>query len=110
ILRLGTRHNHLARGEDEGSRLGLADAHDDGSETLGVVLLCVRTALQKPGWATKTRRDTSSLLRDGRSTPGFFARSCHTRTSALRACSAIVLRSRRQSRLTVATMFLSGSA
>jgi hypothetical protein len=33
-----------------------------------------------------------------------------TRTSALRACSAIVFRSRRQSRLTVATMFLSGSA
>jgi len=38
ILRLGARDNHLAAGEDERGRLRLADTHDDGSETLGVVL------------------------------------------------------------------------
>ena len=34
VLRLGTSHDHLARGEDEGRGLGLADTHDDSSETL----------------------------------------------------------------------------
>lgn len=46
IFRLGARHDHLAAREDEGSRLGLANAHDHGSEALGVVLLRVRTAQQ----------------------------------------------------------------
>lgn len=34
VLRLGPRDNHLARGEDEGSRLWLTDAHDDSSKAL----------------------------------------------------------------------------
>ena len=38
ILGLGTSDNHLARGKDEGRGLGLTNTHDDGSETLGVVL------------------------------------------------------------------------
>ena len=38
VLRLRARHDHLARGEDERGRLGLADAHDDRGETLRVVL------------------------------------------------------------------------
>jgi len=33
-----TGDHHLARGEDEGRGFGLPDAHDDGRETLGVVL------------------------------------------------------------------------
>ena len=38
IFALRTRHHHLATGEDQSGCLGLANAHDDGSETLGVVL------------------------------------------------------------------------
>src|SRR5262249_40166655 len=34
VLRLGTSDDHLARREDQGGRLGLADAHDDGCKTL----------------------------------------------------------------------------
>ncbi len=34
ILGLGPGHDHLARHEDEGSGLGVADTHDDGRETL----------------------------------------------------------------------------
>ena len=37
-LALRTRHDHLAGGEDERRGLGVADTHDDGGETLGVVL------------------------------------------------------------------------
>ena len=40
ILGLGTSDDHLARGKDQSSGLGLADTHDDSGETLGVVL-CV---------------------------------------------------------------------
>lgn len=35
ILRLGTGDDHLARGKDQSGGLGLADTHDDSSETLG---------------------------------------------------------------------------
>lgn len=38
ILRLGTGDDHFATGENQGGRLGLTDTHDDGSETLRVVL------------------------------------------------------------------------
>lgn len=34
ILRLGTGDDHLARGKDQGGRLGLADTHDNSGETL----------------------------------------------------------------------------
>ena len=34
VLRLGTRDDHLARGENKCRRLGVADTHDDGGETL----------------------------------------------------------------------------
>lgn len=37
ILGLGTSDDHLARGEDQGGRLGLTDTHDDGGKTLWVV-------------------------------------------------------------------------
>lgn len=36
ILRLGTRNNHLAGGEDQSGGLGLADTHDDSGETLRI--------------------------------------------------------------------------
>jgi hypothetical protein len=38
VLRLGTGDDHLARGEDQGGRLGLTDTHDDGGKTLGSML------------------------------------------------------------------------
>jgi len=38
VFRLGTRDNHLAAREDQSRGLGLTNSHDDGSETLGVVL------------------------------------------------------------------------
>ena len=38
IFTLRARHHHLATGEDQSSCLGFANAHDDGSETLRVVL------------------------------------------------------------------------
>ena len=41
-LALCASHHHLARGEDERRRLWIANAHDDGSETLGVVLCVAR--------------------------------------------------------------------
>lgn len=34
ILGLGTGNHHLARSEDESRRLGLADTHNNSSETL----------------------------------------------------------------------------
>lgn len=34
VLRLGTGHNHLARGKDKSCGLRLANTHDDGGETL----------------------------------------------------------------------------
>lgn len=37
-LRLCASDHHLARSEDQCSRLWVADTHDDGSETLRVVL------------------------------------------------------------------------
>eukprot|EP00918_Siedleckia_nematoides_P097420 GHVU01213560.1.p1 GENE.GHVU01213560.1~~GHVU01213560.1.p1 ORF type:complete len:198 (-),score=25.86 GHVU01213560.1:233-826(-) len=33
VFGFGTGDDHLARGEDQGSRLGLTDTHDDGGET-----------------------------------------------------------------------------
>ena len=38
VFRLGASYNHLARSEDERRRLRFADTHDDGGETLRVVL------------------------------------------------------------------------
>jgi hypothetical protein len=38
VFRLGTSHNHLPTREDESRCLRLTNAHDDGSETLRVVL------------------------------------------------------------------------
>jgi hypothetical protein len=40
VLGLRTRDDHLARRKDEGSRLGITNTHDDGGETLGIIL-CV---------------------------------------------------------------------
>lgn len=38
VLRLGASDDHLARGEDQGGGLGLADTHNNSGETLWVVL------------------------------------------------------------------------
>lgn len=42
IFRLGTSDDHLAGGENQGSRLGLTNTHDDGGKTLGTMLAEVR--------------------------------------------------------------------
>ena len=42
IFGLGTSDDHLTRGEDQSSRLGLTDTHDDGGKTLGTMLAEVR--------------------------------------------------------------------
>jgi len=42
LLALGASAHHLAGGEDERRGAGLADAHDDGREALGVVLRVAR--------------------------------------------------------------------
>lgn len=80
VLRLGTSDNHLARGKDEGRGFWLTNAHDDSRKTLG----------ELAQYFCRRPRVSSTL--------GLY--------SALRAWRAIVLRSKRQSRLTVATMFL----
>lgn len=36
VLRLSTSDDHLARGEDQSSRLWFSNSHDDSSESLGV--------------------------------------------------------------------------
>lgn len=38
VFTFGTRHDHLAGSEDQSRSLGLTDTHDDGGETLGIVL------------------------------------------------------------------------
>ena len=66
LLRLGARHDHLPRAEDEGGGLGLADAHDDGGESLRVVLgvACVQCdRLEVELAAEVARRD--DVLQDG---------------------------------------------
>lgn len=85
VLGLGTSDDHLAGGEDERGGLGLTDTHDHGRETL---------------WSNKVQPHCT-LITDNRIREDTFGLY-----SALRACSAIVFRSRRQSKLTVATMFL----
>ena len=50
IFGLGTGDNHLARGEDQGGGLGLADTHDNRSKTLGVILFA---AVRQPGQIPK---------------------------------------------------------
>lgn len=91
ILRLCARDDHLARGEDERRGFRLADTHDHGGETL-------ETRSVSKDESMKNVR--APLPRSGvvSSTFGLY--------SAFLACSAIVLRSSRQSRLTVATIFL----
>jgi hypothetical protein len=42
ILRLGTGDDHLSTCEDQSRCLGLTNTHDDGCETLGVVLSVAR--------------------------------------------------------------------
>ena len=62
VLGLGTSDNHLAAGEDQSRGLGLADSHDDGSETLGIVLFwAVSTDLAKS--ATSNQRSIYVPLR-----------------------------------------------
>ena len=77
IFRLGTGDDHLAGSEDEGSRLGLTDTHDDGGETLGVVLcvsgmqsnrLEVQTAIKvdRGHDVLQSRSDATGALRSSR--------------------------------------------
>lgn len=82
VLRLGAGNDHLARGEDQCSGLWITDAHDDSRKAL------VRLANAK--WQRQSLESVCTF--------GLY--------SAFLACRAIVLRSKRQSRLTVATMFL----
>lgn len=85
VFRLGASNDHLARREDQGGGLGLSDTHDNGCKTLEKK----HANKEKFGMQRQRTRVLPTL--------GLY--------SALRACNAIVLRSRRQSKLTVATMF-----
>ena len=89
ILRLGTSNHHLAGGEDQSGRLRLSDTHDHGRETL---LEEKRTV--QPHYAL-TYQAQGGVENN---TLGLY--------SAFLAWRAIVFKSKRQSRLTVATMFL----
>jgi hypothetical protein len=69
ILALGARDDHLARCEDQSGSLGLADTHDDSSETLRVVLCIAR--MKSDGLQIETsrqvdRRDNVLESRDWR--------------------------------------------
>lgn len=64
ILRLCAGHDHLSAGKDERRGLGLANAHDDSSETLRVVLFLVRTAWQKTVEDKNRERRCFSLEND----------------------------------------------
>jgi hypothetical protein len=82
ILRFGTGDDHLPGGENQGGSFRLTNAHDDSRESLR------RLAKSLPRYKLQPASSTLGLY------------------SALRACNAMVLRSKRQSRFTVATMFL----
>jgi hypothetical protein len=82
VLRLGVRHNHLPRGKNKCSCFGVANPHDDSGETLSI-----KSSTRARDVANQPMKPTLGLY------------------SALRACNAMVLRSKRQSRFTVATMF-----
>lgn len=92
VFALCARHHHLSTGKDQCSRLWLADTHDNGGKTLQKKRGGDSPAVQ--------HASLSEILAGQISTFGLY--------SAFRACRAIVLRSRRTSRLTVATMFLAG--
>lgn len=79
VFKIGASDDHPPRGKNERRRLGFADTHDHSCETLGGDV----------SWKSLVQRCALTF--------GL--------CSALRACSAMVFRSRRQSRLTVATTF-----
>lgn len=85
IFRLCSCHYHFARCKDQGSCFWFSNTHNDGGKTL-----IIRWVYQCP---IKKHHQMTTVC-----TFGLY--------SALRAWSAIVLRSKRQSRLTVATIFL----
>jgi len=69
-LALGTSHHHLARREDERRRLGVSDTHDDGGETLRIVLgvarvQCDRLEIQATGEVDRSDQ-VLQLRRDAR--------------------------------------------
>jgi hypothetical protein len=53
VLRLGSRHHHLARGKDERRRFGFANSHNHSSETLFDIMLA---NLYKPWTASEILR------------------------------------------------------
>lgn len=81
VFRLGTSDDHLAGGEDQSSGLWVSDTHDNRSETLWVVLSVTRM------------QSTKSV-------------SCQPQKTC-RFTHAMVFKSKRQFKLTVATKFCS---
>lgn len=96
IFGFGAGDDHLARREDQGRGLGLADAHDDSGEALAQHTVHLAFRRKKSCRSAKKNNQKNKYSRI--STFGLY--------SAFLACRAMVLRSKRQSRLTVATMFL----
>jgi hypothetical protein len=58
VFRLGTSHNHLSTRKDQSRCLGLANTHDDGSETLWIVLGI--TCVQGDGLQVKASGEVDS--------------------------------------------------
>lgn len=85
ILGLSASNDHLARGKDQSRSFWFTNAHDNGSKALDQLAQSIDSYID-------VAIDTLGLY------------------SAFLACSAIVLRSRRQSRFTVATIFLKHDA
>lgn len=107
--------HHLARREDQGGRLGVPDAHDDGRETLKgrgekrewrerIAAPVVAGAGRGCSFFSPLPRPASLAIRHAH-----ISLSLSTLTlglySALRACRAMFFKSSLQSRLTVATTF-----
>jgi hypothetical protein len=71
IFRLGTSHNHLSTREDQSRCLWLTNTHDDGSETLGVVLGIA--GMESNGLEVKTSGEvdgSDNVLKSGHNTRG----------------------------------------
>lgn len=86
VFRFGASDDHFSRGENEGRRFRFTNTHDHSSKSL---FISKDVSIGKPFIVASDKGLTFGLY------------------SALRACIAIVFKSRRVPRLTVATIFLS---
>lgn len=105
IFGFGTSHHHLARCKNQSRRLWVTNSHDNSSKTLMIKTKknIKALALDKLGREYINNRLESTPLK----VDPYLTWICTFGLySALRACRAMVFRSKRQSKLTVATIFL----